>query len=113
MKTDVAQTMTAQLTIKEAADTQYNLTGTVIDPANGGVQYKTLSANITFTESLENGQGVQLMIDDGTAYTITWFTITWLNNGGTAPTLATTGYTAIYIFQMAGTVYGLLLGDGS
>lgn len=113
MVTDQAQTMTAQLTLDETAITEYSLTGTVIDPANGSVQYKTLASNTTFTESLADGQGVTLMIDDGTAYTITWPTITWVNNGGSAPTLATSGYTAIYVFQMNSTLYGLLLGDGS
>lgn len=113
MKTDEAQTMTARLQVKEFGETQYSLTGTDIDPANGSIQYKTLSGNTTFTESLADGESVTLMIDDGTAYTITWPTMTWINNGGVAPTLATTGYTAIVVMQMNGTVYGFLAGDGS
>lgn len=103
----------AKPTVKAVKETGYNLVGTVIDPANGGIQYKTLSANTTFTESLADGDSVTLLIDDGSAYTITWPTITWRNNGGVAPTLATTGYTVIEIFKVNGTLYGLLVGDGS
>ena len=88
---------------------EYNLTGTVIDPANGTIQYKTLSGNTTFTESLSNGDYVTLMIDDGSAYTITWPTITWLTKDGTAPTLQTTGYTVIELFQVASTLYGAVV----
>ena len=87
-------------------ETVYNLTGTDIDPANGTIQYKTLSANTTLTESLSDGQSVTLAIDDGTAYAITWPTITWISDGGSAPTLATTGYTWIVIWQMGATLYG-------
>jgi len=87
-------------------ETVYSLTGTVIDPGNGSIQYKTLAANTTFTENIDNGQSVLLMIDDGTAYTITWPTTTWLTDSGSAPTLETTGYTAISLWQMNGTLYG-------
>lgn len=87
---------------------QYSLTGTAIDPANGTIQYKTLSANTTFTESLSDGDYVILMIDDGTAYTITWPTITWV--GGSAPTLETTGYNVINLWQVNGTLYGAFVG---
>lgn len=94
-------------------ESEYNLTGTDINPANGTLQYKTLTANTTFTESLSNGHYVTLMIDDGAAYTITWPTITWVNNAGAAPTLATTGYTVIAIWQMNNVLYGALVGDGT
>jgi hypothetical protein len=108
-KLDVVQSFTAQQTFKEYAETQYSLTGTVIDPANGTLQYKTLSANTTLTESLVDGQSVTLMIDDGTAYTITWPTITWV--GGAAPTLPTTGYAVIELWQINAVLYGLHSGD--
>ena len=85
---------------------QYSMTGTVVDPANGTMPYKTLTSNTTLTENLSDGESVLLAIDDGTAYTITWFTITWLTDGGTAPTLVTSGYTFISIIQLNGVVYG-------
>lgn len=100
-------------TFVETTETTYNLTGTDIDPANGQVQTKTLSANTTFTESLEDGQAVLLGIDDGTAYTVTWPTITWTKAGGSAaaPTLATTGYTWVLIWQVGSTLYGSEVGQ--
>ena len=82
-----------------------------INPANGGVQVWTLGANRTPTaSSFATGQAVTLMIDDGTAYSVTWSTInpTWV--GGTAPTLATTGYTVIELWKSGSTVYGALVG---
>jgi len=71
---DAAQSWTAQQTFKGLSDTVYALSGTTpaIDPANGAVQTWTLSGNSTPTDSLTNGQMVELHIDDGTAYTITW-----------------------------------------
>jgi len=108
-KLDVVQSFTAQQTFKEYAETQYSLTGTDIDPANGSLQYKTLSANTTFTESMADGQSVTLMINDGTAYTATWPTTTWV--GGAAPTLPTTGYAVIELWQINAVLYGLHSGD--
>lgn len=87
---------------------QYNLSGTEIDPANGTIQYKTLSANTTFTEVLTDGEYVTLMIDDGSAYTITWPTITWV--GGSAPVLETSGYNVIEVWHVNGTLYGAFIG---
>lgn len=91
----------------------YNLTGTALDPSNGTIQTKTLSANTTLTDSFSEGESMTLMIDDGSAYTITWPTMTWVNGGGSAPTLATTGYTVIAIWKVSTTLYGALVGDGS
>jgi hypothetical protein len=86
----------------------YELTGTAIDPTNGTIQYKTLGANTTFTESLSNGEYVMLMIDDGTGYTVTWPTTTWV--GGSAPTLETTGYNVIALWKVGTTLYGVFSG---
>ena len=94
-------------------ETAYNLTGTALDPDNGTIQYKTLAANTTLTDSIEEGEAITLMIDDGSAYTLTFPTITWVNNGGSAPTLATTGYTVFALWKVSTTLYGALVGDGS
>ena len=91
----------------------YTLSGTALDPNNGTIQTKTLSANTTLTDSLSAGESITLMIDDGSSYTLTWPTITWVNNGGSAPTLATSGYTVIAIWKVSTTLYGALVGDGS
>ena len=90
----------------------YNLTGTALDPANGTIQYKTLSTNTTLTDSLSEGESITLMIDDGSSYSVTFPTITWVNNGGAAPTLATTGYTVISLWKVSTTLYGALVGNG-
>ena len=94
-------------------ETVYSLTGTAISASNGTIQTKTLSANTTLTDSLSAGQAVTLMIDDGTAYTVTWPTMTWVNNAGAAPTLATTGYTVVALWKVGSTLYGALVGDGT
>ena len=91
----------------------YNLTGTALDPANGTIQTKTLSANTTLTDSLSAGEAMTLMIDDGSAYAVTWPTITWANNAGVAPTLATSGYTVVALWKVGATLYGALVGDGT
>jgi hypothetical protein len=93
----------------------YALSGTSvsIDPDNGSVQTHTLTANTTYSDGFSEGEAITLMIDDGSAYTITWPTMTWVNNGGSAPTLADTGYTVVALWKVSTTLYGALVGDGS
>ena len=91
-------------------ETVYELTGTDIDPANGAIQYKTLAANTTFTESLASGDSVILRISGGATYTVTWPTMTWVTSAGnTAPTLG--GSDFIVIWQEGATVYGAYIGS--
>ena len=89
-------------------ETVYTLSGTDIDPANGQIQTKTISANTTFTESLSAGESVLLMLT-AASYTVTWPTITWV--GGSAPTLASSGATAIELWKVSTTLYGARVGD--
>ena len=84
----------------------YNLTGTEINPAKGTIQYKNVSSNTTFTESLATGQSVLLRLINASNYTITFPTITWI--GVTAPTL--TANCAIVIWKEQSTLYGAYLG---
>jgi len=87
---------------------------TDLDPDNGSIHTVTLTGNITsLTDNLSSGEAITLMIDDGTAYSITWPTMTWVNNAGSAPTLATSGYTVIALWKVSTTLYGALVGDGS
>jgi hypothetical protein len=83
-----------------------------LSPANGSIQTWILAAssNPSFG-TWNNGQSILLMIDDGSSYTVTWPSTTWLTNGGLAPTLATSGYTAIVLWKVGGTVYGARVGD--
>ena len=84
----------------------YECTGTALDPSNGTLQYKTLGSNTTFTESFVDGESITLMIDDGSGYTVTWPTMTW--SSGSAPTLATSGYTTVVLWHRNG-LYGAVV----
>lgn len=94
-------------------ETVYAISGTTpaLDPSNGTIQTWTLTANSTVTSSLNAGESMTLMIDDGTAYTVTWPSMTWKTNGGSAPTLNTSGYTVIVLWRVASVLYGARVGD--
>jgi hypothetical protein len=88
----------------------YNLTGTDINPVNGSVQYKTLAATTTFTESLADGDSVILRLAGGDTYAVTWPTMTWVTSAGnTAPTLG--GSDVVVLWQESSTVYGAYVGS--
>lgn len=94
----------------------FAVTGTTpaLSPTNGSIQTWTLTGNSTPTAGTwASGQSMTLMVDDGSAYTINWasMSITWKTGGGTAPTLLTTGYTAIELAKVGATIYGWLAGD--
>ena len=90
-----------------------------IDPGNGSVQLITLGASRTpKATNFAAGESVILMVDDGSAYTLTWTDATfggsgvvWKTNAGVAPTLNTTGYTAIVLWKVSTQVYGARVGD--
>ena len=90
-----------------------------IDPGNGSVQLITLGANRTpKATNMAAGEAITLMVDDGSAYTLTWTDSTfggsgvvWKTDGGVAPTLNTTGYTAIVLWKVSTQVYGARVGD--
>ncbi|WP_031431821.1 hypothetical protein [Methylomicrobium agile] len=100
---------------KTFTDKVYTITDAAafeVNPANGGIQTITLGANRTpKSTNFLDGQSVTLMVDDGTARTLTWTDATWGGSGvvwldGSAPTLKTTGYTAIVLFKAGSQVYG-------
>ena len=93
----------------------YALSGTSVslEPDNGSIQTHTLSGNTTYSDGFSAGQAITLMIDDGSARTVTWPTMTWVNNGAAAPDLATSGYTTVALWRVSTTLYGALVGDGS
>lgn len=88
----------------------YALTGTTpnLDPDQGTIQTWSLTANSTPVDTLTAGQSMTLMIDDGSAYSITWPTMTWV--GGAAPTLATAGYTVVTLWKVGTSLRGMLAG---
>jgi hypothetical protein len=94
----------------------FAVTGTTpaLSPTDGSIQTWTLTANSTPTAGTwAAGQSLTLMVDDGTAYTITWTSlpVTWKTDGGTAPTLNTSGATAIQLWKVGTTIYGARVGD--
>jgi hypothetical protein len=112
-----AQSWTAQQTFKELKDTVHTIADGAafeIDPANGSVQVVTLGASRSpAATNFEAGQTVLLGVDDGTAYSVTWPSVVWLKNGGTAasPTLATSGFTWVILFKQNTTLFGAIVGS--
>jgi hypothetical protein len=90
-----------------------------VDPGNGSIQLITLGASRTpKATNFVAGEAVTLMVDDGTAYALTWTDATWggsgvvwKTNGAAAPTLNTTGYTVIVLWKVGTQVYGARVGD--
>lgn len=90
-----------------------------IDPGNGSIQLITLGASRTpKATNFAAGEAITLMVDDGSAFTLTWTDATWggsgvvwKTNAGAAPTLNTTGYTVIVLWKVGTQVYGARVGD--
>jgi hypothetical protein len=90
-----------------------------IDPGNGSIQLITLGASRTpKATNFAAGESVTLMVDDGTAYTLTWTDSTfggsgvvWKTDNGSAPTLNTSGYTVIVLWKVSTQVYGARVGN--
>lgn len=107
-----ATTFTAQQTFGELKEGTYTLgtTGSIaLDPANGSIQTTTLTGNPTFTDSLEAGQTIVLMMNGGASYTVTWPTTTWCTSAGnTAPTL--TANDTLVFWKTGTTLFGAYVG---
>lgn len=90
-----------------------------IDPGNGSIQTITLGASRTpKATNFAAGESVILMVDDGSAFTLTWTDATfgtggvsWKTNGGSAPTLNTSGFTVITLWKVGTQIYGARVGD--
>jgi len=105
---------TEGITTKAVRESVFALTGTsvALDHSNGAIQTHTLTGTTTYTDSILEGEAITLMIDDGSAFTVTWPTITWVNNSGIAPVLSTTGFTIVSVWKVGTTLYGALVGRG-
>lgn len=91
----------------------YSLAGTQINPINGSIQTKTLGGNTTFTEAINDGQSVVLMLNPST-FTTTWPTVSWVSAAGTPstpPTLKASVMNTIILWRVSGTLYGLWAGS--
>ena len=109
---EVAGTITAD----GLTETVFALSGTTpaLSPNNGTIQTWTLSGSSTPTAGTwGTGQSLTLMVDDGTAYAITWSSlpVVWKTGTGLAPTLNTSGETAIQLWKVGTTIYGARVGD--
>ena len=94
----------------------FAVTGTTpaLSPTNGSIQTWTLSGNSTPTAGTwASGQSLSLLVDDGTARTITWtsLAVVWKTDLGSAPTLNTSGETVIQLWKVGTTIYGARVGD--
>ena len=106
----VSLVSTDTLTNKTIVDTVYALSGTALLATNGGVQTKTVSGNVTFTDSLVSGDAIVLMLEAGASYTVTWPTITWVTSGGNvAPTL--TAKDTLVLWKVSSVLYGAYTGS--
>jgi len=83
------------------------LTGVVLDGTNGSIQYKTITADITFTDSMVDGQSIVLRLVDGDSYLIGYPTISWV--GGDTPEL--TSEDVLVFWKESSTLYGAYIGE--
>lgn len=116
-KVDSSSGSASGLTLNDGyTEEVFSISGTTpaLSPSNGSIQTWTLTANSTPTAGTWNsGQSITIMIDDGSAYTVDWasMSITWKTNAGVAPTLNTTGYTMIILSKVGSVIYGARVGD--
>ena len=116
VQTSTSSPVPASSVFVESIYTITDAAGFEINPANGTIQLITLTASRTpKATNFTSAQTVTLMIDDGTAYTILWTDSTfgtggvnWI--GGSAPALATSGYTVIELWKIGTQVYGAYVG---
>ena len=109
-----AQTLTNK-TFTGYTETVYTL-GTsgslALDPANGTVQSCTLAGNPTFTDSISNGQSIVLYLVNGSSYTVTWPTMTWVSSFGNFAPLLTANDTVV-LWKIGSTLYGVWVGSST
>ncbi len=98
--------------IEEATNTASVTGAQDLDPSTGTIQRIVMSGDITYTDTLVNGESITLHIDDGSAHAITWPAATeWV--GGTEPTLDTTNETIVVVWKVNSTLYGMTSGVAS
>lgn len=121
LTTPTASNLTTSGSITEGIYTITDGAAFEINPANNTIQYITLGANRTPKgTSFANGQSITMFVSNAGAYSITWTDATfgsggvkWISafaGGGSAPSLATTGYTIIVLEKSGSQVYGVLSG---
>ena len=107
------KTLAPTTTINGYTEKVFALTGTApaLNPANGPIQTWTLTGGSSPSDSLVNGQSMTLLIDDGSAFSITWPSVLWKTDGGSAPTLNTTTRAVVQLWRVDNLLYGARVGD--
>ena len=124
-KLNAAVTLTGAQTVEDKTLLLPTIQGTIIEdiysatwsgspainPNNGSFHVITLSGSITPSQSnWSNGQSVTLQVTAGSR-SINWGTLGVKWSGGSAPTLASSGPTAIQLWKLNNTIYGATVGD--
>lgn len=99
--------------LTSVVETVYDIaSGVNLNPANGTVQTKTITAVTGFVESFAAGQSIILMLTNGNQYTVTWPPMTWVRTvGNVAPTLTVAD--TIILWKVGTTLYGSYVGSGA
>jgi hypothetical protein len=108
-------------TITEDVTTTITVNGSllspyVIDPSLGSIQTHLIGGTQYYDDGLSLGQGVTLHLVPSGSPSLFWPTMTWVNNGGSAPTLASLTIVSLwkaYDSSDTTTLYGALVGDGT
>jgi hypothetical protein len=113
VNTTGAITTTGKTTLAEIKETVYALgtSGSIsLDPGNGSIQTSVLTGAATFTDAFESGQTVVLMLENGSSYSVTWPTMTWVSSSGnSAPTL--TAKDTVVFWKVSSTLFGAYVGS--
>ena len=116
LTTPVVTTLDMAGAIQELVYTA-NVTGTyTLSAGNGTIQNITLTGSVgsgSVTDSLNDGEAVTLVVDDGSGYTIDWTGAVDKWVGGSAPTLDTTNKNVIVLWKVGSDLYGMLSGVAS
>ena len=97
--------------ITEDTNTVTYASSIALSYSNGSIQTVTLTGNVTFTDSLSDGQAIVLMLNAGASNTVTWTAVDkWVSSSGNAaPTL--TANDTIVIWKIGTTVYAAYAGS--
>ncbi len=85
----------------------FTITASALDPANGTIQTKTITANTTFTDSLVDGQSITLHLIDADLFTVVFPAASWI---GGSPPATFTGDDFYELWKIDSTLYAVEVG---
>tara|TARA_R110000737_G_scaffold231137_2_gene244718 strand:+ start:828 stop:1781 length:954 start_codon:yes stop_codon:yes gene_type:complete len=86
-------------------------TTVTLSPTEGSIQTHALSGSTIYSDNFAAGNAITIMITTATAHTVTWPTMTWVNNGAVAPDISTTAPTVVALWKVSTVLYGALVGS--